>query len=511
LPCLTIWKNCANFERFHAETQPKAERPKVEAREHEPKSRRERLRREQFGIRGAPGVVDDAEPDARIDTRIDAQAWWRDPETIPPRHYLYGRHYIRGAVGATIAAGGRGKTTLATYEAVSMTAGRNLKTGEALPCQPLRVGLLNGEEDQDELDRPVAATCQCYGITESDLGGRLFVKSVRDQPIRIARMVRNAPRLNPGAVAQLDAFMRDNRLDVLMVDPLISFHSVPENDNGAMDVVIKEGFGAIVGDTNAAAELFHHPGKPKPGQAETVVEDARGASAVIWAVRSARVLNFMTPEEATKLGIAEADRRLHIRVANGKANMGPIGKAEWMKLVIENLPNGDQVACSSSWKPPDPFKGLTAADMELARHWSTTGAYRADSRSPHWLGYKLAEHLHLDVTHDGRGPEGDAKDIARIKEILSNAVELALHLIPPAAWQGFFALLKIAEDPKACFRSTTVWPRKPRLRRRPAKSAPRTMRELPKPLLSSPTGKRNCAPASCSLRRTGADLTTRKE
>jgi hypothetical protein len=29
------------------------------------------------------------------------------------------------------------------------------------------------------------------------------------------------------------------------------------------------------------------------------------------------------------------------------------------------------------------------------------------------------------------------------------AVELALHLIPPAAWQGFFALLKIAEDPKA--------------------------------------------------------------
>jgi hypothetical protein len=32
------------------------------------------------------------------------------------------------------------------------------------------------------------------------------------------------------------------------------------------------------------------------------------------------------------------------------------------------------------------------------------------------------------------------------------AVELALHLIPPAAWQGFFALLKIAEDPKAARR-----------------------------------------------------------
>jgi hypothetical protein len=51
-----------------------------------------------------------------------------------------------------------------------------------------------------------------------------------------------------------------------------------------------------------------------------------------WAVRNARVLNFMTIEEAAKLGISEQERRLHIRVANGNANMGPIGKASWFKL-----------------------------------------------------------------------------------------------------------------------------------------------------------------------------------
>jgi AAA domain-containing protein len=350
--------------------------------------------------------------------QIDATPWWRDPQDIPPRQSLYGRHYIRGAIGATIAAGGRAKTTLAIYEAISMATGRNLKTGEALPCGPLRVSLLNGEENQDELDRRVAAACQCYGITKADLDGRLFVKSVRDYSIRIAKMVRNVPMLDTGVVARLTEFVQDSRLDVVMIDPLISFHGVPENDNGAMDIVIKNGLGAIAAATNSAIEVFHHPGKPKPGQAETTVEDARGASAVIWAVRSARVLNFMMPEEAAKIGIAEDQRRLHIRIANGKANMGPIGKAEWMRLIIENLPNGDQVAVASSWTPPDPFQGITTADMELARELAATGDYRADSRSPMWIGYALAKHLQLDVSHSGHGLSGSQKDGARLKEII---------------------------------------------------------------------------------------------
>ena len=108
-----------------------------------------------------------------------------------------------------------------------------------------------------------------------------------------------------------------------MLDPFISFHSVLENDNGCMDLLLKEGLGGIASRTDSAGEVFHHPGKPKPGQADTTVEDARGASAIIWAVRSARVLNFMTVEEAAKLGIGEDERRLHIRTANGKANMDP--------------------------------------------------------------------------------------------------------------------------------------------------------------------------------------------
>jgi hypothetical protein len=124
--------------------------------------------------------------------------------------------------------------------------------------------------------------------------------------------VHNVPTINSEATNWLRDFIRNNRLDVLIVDPLVSFHRAPENDNVAMDVLIKDVFGSIAEETNAAVELCHHSGKPKEGRTETAVEDSRGASSIIWAARSAKVLDFMMTEEATKLGIAEDQRRLHI-------------------------------------------------------------------------------------------------------------------------------------------------------------------------------------------------------
>jgi AAA domain len=341
--------------------------------------------------------------------------WWRNPADIPPRQTLYDHHYVRGAIGATIAAGGRCKTTLACTEAVSMAVGRNLMTSEVIPGGRLRVLMWNGEEDQDEMDRRIAAVCQRYSITRQDLSEGLFVISVRDKPMRLARIDKNGPKIDEATFEKMKRCVTDQRIDVFMIDPLVSFHSLPENDNGAMDVLVKEGFGAIARATNSAGELFHHSGKPKPGQTETTVEDGRGASAILWAVRSARVLNFMTPEEAARLGIGEDDRRLHIRVANGKANFGPLGRAKWMKIEVENLPNGDQIACAISWTPQNAFRGVTTADMHECRKLAQTGAFRTDIRSPSWVGYMVAEVLKIDATPDG---PNDPKDIARIKEIL---------------------------------------------------------------------------------------------
>jgi hypothetical protein len=87
-----------------------------------------------------------------------------DPTAIPRRQWLLGRHYLRGAVGATIGAPGRLKSSSVLVEIVGIACGRDLLAGTALRDGPLRAAYLNGEETQDELDRRVAAICQHYDI-----------------------------------------------------------------------------------------------------------------------------------------------------------------------------------------------------------------------------------------------------------------------------------------------------------------------------------------------------------
>src|SRR5262249_5336809 len=162
----------------------------------------------------------------------------------------------------------------------------------------------------------IAAICQHYRIRRSDCGERIFVQSVRKEPWRLATMVGNVATLNRALLDQMEREMREKQIDVLQLDPFISFHSVSENLTEHMDLLIKEGLGGIASRTDSSVELSHHPKKLQAGQEEATVEDGRGASGIIYAVRSARVFNFMTTAEANKLGISEDERRMHVRVSN---------------------------------------------------------------------------------------------------------------------------------------------------------------------------------------------------
>jgi hypothetical protein len=339
-----------------------------------------------------------------------------DPAKIPRRAWLDPRkHYMRGVVGASIGAPGRLKSTNELAEFIGMAVGRDLFTEKPLECGALRVAYLNGEENQVELDRWVAAICRRYGIKREDCGDRLWVVSTRDTPIRLA-----VP--GPGGAAVIAQEVVDEllkwceacQIDVLGVDPLISFHRVRENDSGDMDTLCKEGFGRIAGEIRSV-DLVAHTRKSGPGEINTTVDDWRGASSQLGAVRIARTFNFMTTAEAIQLGVEEKDRRLHVRIDDGKSNPGPAGAANWVKIEVENLPNGDVIAVATLWVPPDPFQNVSTADMRVARELAQTGEYRADVRSPKWFGWRLAEHLKVQIRYGGANSK---LDLARIKAII---------------------------------------------------------------------------------------------
>jgi hypothetical protein len=175
--------------------------------------------------------------------------------------------------------------------------------------------------------------------------------------------------------------------DVFMIDPFVSFHSVLENDNGCMDLLLKEGLGGIASRTNSAGEVFHHPGKPK---ARTGGDDGRRRP---WSV-SDHLGGAQRPSSqlhGTRRSTQARHRRGRAATPHSdgerQSQHGPPRQASWFRLEVEKLANGDEIACASPWKPPDPLKGVATADMHKCRELARTGAYRLDSRSTNWVGY----------------------------------------------------------------------------------------------------------------------------
>jgi RecA-family ATPase len=67
------------------------------------------------------------------------------------------------------------------------------------------------------------------------------------------------------------------KIDVLLIDPFVSCHEVSENDNSAMDMIVKE-WGKVADRGNCSVHLIHHTRKSIGGEAEVTTDSSRGAS-----------------------------------------------------------------------------------------------------------------------------------------------------------------------------------------------------------------------------------------
>ncbi len=225
---------------------------------------------------------------------------YRPPETLPPRQWLYGRQYIRRFVSGTVATGGMGKSGLVLAESIAMVSGRNLL---GHPPKAKCCGwYINGEDPRDEIDRRIGGILLRYGIAPDEVEGRLFIDSGRDRDFTLVETTRNGVEVREDVCEAIEAQIKANGIDFLIIDPLISALRIAENDNNAMDVAIKR-LARIAENTNCAVEILHHTRKAPPNDSsEPSIDDARGASSFGGAVRVGRVLRRMTSDEAAKAG-----------------------------------------------------------------------------------------------------------------------------------------------------------------------------------------------------------------
>ena len=329
-----------------------------------------------------------------------------DPKAVPAREWVYKPDYIRRFVSLLMSTGGVGKSSLVIAEALALVSGKPLLRVKPMVAdgQKLRVWYWNGEDPLEELQRRFAAAQKHFKLDDDDMGeGHLFINSGRLDPIIIAEERQRVFRLNDATIERIVYTLRENKIDVVIVDPFVTTHRVPENDNGAIDAVVKA-WNRIAEETNTAVMLVHHTRKPNGNEA--TVDDARGASALLAAARSARAVNGMTQKEAQLADLPESERRRYFSTSLGKTNLtrAPEDRT-WFKLESVNLENGlpfgDEVGVVTSWTYPK-FETPKLTDDKVravCARIETGGPWREDQRSKTepWVGRPIAEALGLDL------------------------------------------------------------------------------------------------------------------
>ena len=358
----------------------------------------------------------------------------------PQRKWLFGQHYIRGFVSGTFAPGARGKSSHVLLDAVAMTTGyhdlaqqrsvpRNFRTQR----EPLRVWYVNAEDPLEESERRVEAILKHYGLKFSDLGGRLFLDSGREHDCVFVRDHKNGAIVTPVVEGVIDG-IKTRVIDAMIVDPIVAFHRVPENDNGKMDAVLQE-LKDIADWTNTSVEIVGHTRKTN-GE-EVNIDDVRAASAIVNAVRNLRLLNGMTPQEAEKWSVPELERRSYYRFDEGKPNLKkPGGLSKWMKMESVLLDSGEEVGVPESWTPPRmvddptadsiiaeanaPLEPLTEADLavlsriedRIMKRLPVVSGSRSDDSAPKLFG---------------KGIRGGKQKKARFEAVEASVYRLIAH------------------------------------------------------------------------------------
>ena len=350
---------------------------------------------------------------------------WPDPKTIPPRQFLYGKHLIRGFVSLTVSPGGMGKSSLAMSDSMAMISGRNLIGVE--PSVSLNVWMVNLEDPLEEMERRAAATALFHGLRQDQCRGILYLDSGRDRELVIAdHTAKDGTVVRASSVRNIVAALKARQIDVMIIDPFVSSHAVPENDNGGIDRVAKT-WASIAHQANCAIELVHH--SKKLGGLEVTVESARGAVSLVSAARSVRLLNPMTKDEAEKAGV-EGNPRRYFNVDNGKGNLAPPSDRKfWFHLASQDLSNGktitsksqtydlgdgDSVGVVEGWRWPDAMEGIKADDILKAQKEvaeAPLNRCRLSSSSGDWVGHVIGPAIGVDTASKA----GRAKVLALLK------------------------------------------------------------------------------------------------
>lgn len=259
-----------------------------------------------------------------------------NPLHLPKRNWLMQRWFQVGQTTATVSPGGVGKSMISLLEAIAVVTGQNLTGFKVFKHCPV---WYHSEDTVNETKRRVAAICQKYNIDQRELHN-LHITSNRKLKLPVCTTLRQQIAFNHENINFIKEYITKHNIGLAIFDPLIKMHKVNENDNNLMEDVT-EVFNGIAEDTRCSVHILHHAGKGRiePGD----MANARGATAIVDAVRIGRTLNIMTPKEAEAFELPKKEN-WYVRLDNGKANYSkPAESTDWFEKHSITIANGEEV------------------------------------------------------------------------------------------------------------------------------------------------------------------------
>jgi RecA-family ATPase len=243
-------------------------------------------------------------------------------QTPPPLDYVL-PGLKGGTVGALIAPGGTGKTMLALQAAVTVAGGPDMLGLNGLAgWTPTygRVVYLSGEDTADV----IVTRLHAIGAYLSPIQRETVIER-----LHIAELYGCMPDLmNPRWQEWLNEVVFDARL--VVIDTLRRFHTLDENDAGAMAKVV--GYLESVCRRNGTTVVYvHHTSKSGALNGGDAQQASRGSSVLTDNVRWQANLITMTKEEAEKFGVDEEMRRRYVRLSFPKINYSTPIEDRWYR------------------------------------------------------------------------------------------------------------------------------------------------------------------------------------
>jgi RecA-family ATPase len=228
--------------------------------------------------------------------------------------------------------GGTGKSLLALQLAVATATGTSWLGREI--DQPGKTLVLSAEDDDDELQRRVAAICEAQGLPRSSLG-KMLVRSTACEETLLATLDGKTNTLKATAIyKKISASMKQDKPSLLVLDTLADLHAGNENDRAHARQFIGL-LRHLAIEYQCAVVLLAHPSL-------TGMNTGTGLSgSTAWnaSVRS-RLYLKRVKEEGYE---ADPDART---LETMKANYGPTGGAialRWINGVfVPDLPGDDR-------------------------------------------------------------------------------------------------------------------------------------------------------------------------